>query len=111
MPPVTVTVQEALLPLVAVAVMTAVPALMAVTVPFELTDATSGLLEDQITVLSVADAGSTVADSLPVLPASSVRVEQFSVTDVISVSPVSSLMSIMATGPSADREAVKLLSA
>ena len=64
MPPVTVTVQEALLPLVAVAVMTAVPAFFALTVPFELTEATSVLLLDQVMDLSAAEAGRTVVESL-----------------------------------------------
>ena len=111
MPPVTVTVQEAFLPLTAVAVITAVPAFFAVTVPFVLTDATSSLLEDQLTDLSVAEAGSTVAESLPVLPASSVRADLFSVTEVGSVLLEAALVSISATGPISESEAVKQSSA
>ena len=111
MPPVTVTVQEAFLPLTAVAVITAVPAFFAVTVPSKLTEATSVLLLDQVMDLSAAEAGRTVAESLPVLPASRLMVVLFSVTDVTSVPPVASFTLMSATGPRAEREAVKQLSA
>ena len=110
-PPVTVTVQEALLPFAVRAVMTAVPALRAVTVPFVMTVATTSLFEDQVTDLSVAVAGSTVAESLTVLPASSVSAVLLKVTDEASVLPVSSLVSMSATGPSAESVAVKQSSA
>ena len=110
-PPVTVTVQEALLPLTAVAVITAVPAFFAVTIPFELTVATASLFEDQLTDLFVAELGRTVADSWPVLPTSRDSADLFSVTEVTSVLPVLSLVSMSATGPRAEREAVKQLSA
>ena len=110
-PPVTVTVQEALLPLTAVAVITAVPAFFAVTVPFELTEATSVLLLDQVMDLFAAESGRTVADSLPVLPTSRDSAYVFSVTEVTSVLPVLSLVSMSATGPSAESVAVKQSSA
>ena len=48
-------------PFVAVAVMAAVPALTGVTLPLASTVATSVLLLDQVTVLSVAPSGVTVA--------------------------------------------------
>ena len=62
------TVQEALAPLpsAAVAVMTAVPQATAVTTPFS-TVATLGLLLVQVTVLSVALSGATVAVRVRVL--------------------------------------------
>ena len=65
----TVTVQPAVFPFVLVAVITAVPALFAVTVPLASTVATSLLLLLQLTLLlSVVFSGSTVAVSLYVLP-------------------------------------------
>ena len=65
----TVTVQPAVFPFVLVAVITAVPALFAVTVPLASTVATASLLLPQLTfLLSVVFSGSTVAVSLYVLP-------------------------------------------
>ena len=59
-------------PLVAVAVIVAKPVATAVTTPLLLTVATEVLLDDQVTVLSVALPGVTVAVSVVVWPTSSV---------------------------------------
>ena len=63
----TVTVQAAVLPLVVSAVMTAVPSLIAVTVPLE-TVATVVSLEDHLTALLVAFVGLMVAVSVSFAP-------------------------------------------
>ena len=81
---VTVTAQVAdLLP--AVAVIVAVPPALAVTLPLASTVATDVSLLDQVTVLSVALLGSTVAESVAVLPLVSERLVWFSVTLVTSM--------------------------
>ena len=66
----TVTEQLAYFPLpsLASAFMIAVPLETAVTLPLASTVATASLLEDQLTLLSVASAGRTVAVSVNVLP-------------------------------------------
>ena len=79
----TVTVQDAVLfPSSVVALITAVPAATAVTVPVESTVATLVLLEDQVTFLFVASAGSTVAVSFSVFPFARERVVLFNETPV-----------------------------
>ena len=79
---VTVTVQVAvLLPSLVVTVIVVVPAATAVTVP-SLTIATFASLADQLTVLSVALEGVTVAVSLAVPPASRAKMFLSSVTPV-----------------------------
>jgi hypothetical protein len=75
---VTVIVHTALYPLEVLAVMVAVPAEIAVTVPF-LTVATLVSLEVHVTVLLVAFDGRTVAVRELVLPALSVRADELSV--------------------------------
>ena len=69
---VTVTVQEPLTPLSATAVMVAVPALWAVTVPL-LTLATLASEELQVRDLTVALEGAICTEMAPVLPASRLR--------------------------------------
>jgi len=65
----TVTVQVAVFsPSVVFAVMTALPADLAVTRPSEETDATVSALDDQVTLLSVALVGLTAASSCAVSP-------------------------------------------
>ena len=75
----TVTVHAAVLPLVDVAVMVAVPAPTAVTTP-SATVATSGSLVDHLTVLYVALSGETVAVSVFVPPTVMVMVAESRVT-------------------------------
>ena len=69
-------------PSVVVAVMVAEPGDLAVTSPLLLTVATAVLLDDQVTVLLVALAGSTVAVSCRVLPSVTVALVLFSDMDV-----------------------------
>ena len=77
--PLTVTLQLALLPS-AVAVMVAVPAALAVTLPLLSTSTISGLSLFQVTVLLVASLGFTVAVSFSVSFTSSVRSVLSSIT-------------------------------
>ena len=71
----------AVLPFEVVAVIVAVPVPTAVTVPL-LTFATASLLDDHVTVLSVAFAGATVAVRSPVSPTWSLRLVGAIVTPV-----------------------------
>ena len=66
--PVTVTSQAAITPFPLVAVMTALPAPIALTVPASLTDATELSVEAHVMLLSVAFDGTTVAFSLKTSP-------------------------------------------
>ena len=79
--PVTVTVAVAVLPLKVVAVITAVPSATPLTTP-PLTVATAVLLDVQVTVLSVAFEGATVAVSFVVFPSTTVAVVGETVTPV-----------------------------
>ena len=83
-PWVTVTSQVAVFPLpsAAVAVMVAVPALLAVTVPFASTVATAALSLLQVTFLLVALSGVMVAVRVSVFPSVKFKVSWFSVTPV-----------------------------
>lgn len=77
------TSQVAVLPLTVVAVIVAVPAATAVTLPcFGVTVATSVLLELNVTVLSVASAGVTVATNVSFTPCARDNVVLLSVTPV-----------------------------
>ena len=89
MPPVTVTVQVAYLPesSTAVAVIAVVPAASAFTVPLASTVATFSLEDVQVTLLSVALSGVTVAVKVVVLPTSSVAVVVFSATPLTGMFP------------------------
>ena len=71
----------AVFPFEVFAVMVAVPAETAFTVPFE-TVATPALLEVHVTVLSVAFDGATVAVTVPEAPSLSVRVVGLTVIPV-----------------------------
>ena len=79
----TVTVQAAVLaPSAVVTVMVALPEPMAVTFPLLSTVATAVLLDVQVTLLSVASLGATVAVSRSEPPTVSPRLVLFSVTPV-----------------------------
>ena len=90
---VTVKVQEAVFPFTVVAVITAVPADFAVTLPFSSTEATAGAELLHATVRLAALTGSTVAVSVVSLPSTSAACVLFSSTEVgctsDSVPPVS----------------------
>ena len=82
----TVIVQLAVFPFSVVAVITAVPALLAVTVPSADTVATASLLLLQLTfLLYVVSYGSTSAESVIVSPSVSVSASLLSNTSVISI--------------------------
>lgn len=96
-------------PSVVVTVIVAVPAAFAVTTPEEDTVATEVLLEDQVTDLSVAFDGVTVAVKLCVSPTVMVRlvwfrltpvtVIGFTVTEHVAVFPPSSVVAVMTAVP------------
>ena len=106
----TVTVQVAVLS-PAFAVMVADPSWTAVTRPLLLTVATAVLLEDQVTVLSVALSGLTVAESWKVSCSVSASEVLFSVTEVtgmifletvtVHVAVLSPALAVMVVVPSA----------
>lgn len=81
----TVTVQLAVLPLLVVAVMVAVPAEIAETEPLAFTVATEGLLELHVMVLSVVFDGLTVAAKEVVSPTNIAWVVLFKDTDVAAI--------------------------
>ena len=95
---VTVTLQLAVLPPSSLfTVITASPALCAVTVPFLSTLAIAGLSELHVTVLFVASAGLTVAFSCSLFPSSSVRALLFSVTPVTATAAGGSAFAVTVT--------------
>ena len=107
----TVTVQVAVLS-PALAVMVVVPSAAAVTRPLSLTVAMAVLLEDQVTVLSVALSGLTVAESWKVSCSVSASEVLFSVTEVtgmtfletvtVHVAVLSPALAVMVVVPSAN---------
>ena len=74
----TLTVHWALIPLDAVAVITAVPGEAQKTVPLPLTEATDGLLEDHAIVLFAGDLGDSLADKRMDFPSSAEALPLFS---------------------------------
>ena len=102
---VTVTATEAVLPLVELAVIVAVPAAFAVILPFE-TEATAVLEEDHVIVLSVAFEGATVAVTVADLPASSSSDVSESVTEVTSITGAFTVTATEAVLPLLERAVI-----
>lgn len=126
----TVTVQVAvLLPSEVLTVTTVEPTFLAVTTPLELTVAMDVFADDQVTPLSVASEGETVATNVAVLPTCKVNeegfrdtpvtetVEAFTVTEQVAVLPPSAVLAVIVavpallavTSPSEDTVATEVL--
>ena len=126
----TVTVQVAVLPPSDVLTVTTVePTFLAVTTPLELTVAMDVFSDDQVTPLSVASEGETVATNVAVLPTCKVNeeefrdtpvtetVEAFTVTEQVAVLPPSAVLAVIVavpaffavTSPSEDTVATEVL--
>lgn len=126
----TVTEQVAvLLPSEVLTVTTVEPTFLAVTTPLELTVAMDVFADDQVTPLSVASEGETVATKVAVLPTCKVNeeefrdttvtetVEAFTVTEQVAVLPPSAVLAVIVavpaffavTSPSEDTVATEVL--